>query len=149
VTLARADIQPLQDSATLASVRRRSLLLAAIVVPAIALTVYLVVTESRSVRVADLAERAIPAYFLTPTGTWTSSGMKFSEYEMQVLETRDYVYRTYTDGKGPPIDLCVVFSEDNRKGTHPPDVCLEASGYRIMNRADRQLEVQGTRVPLR
>jgi len=70
---------------------------------------------------------------------WTSTSMSFSETEMQILETRDYVYRTYTNGKDVPVDLCVVFSEDNRKGTHPPDICLEGAGYRILSREVRTL----------
>jgi EpsI family protein len=70
--------------------------------------------------------------------------MKFSEEEMTILETRDYVYRTYTNGRETPVDLCVVFSEDNRKGTHPPDICLEGAGYRILSRNLRPVTVAGT-----
>jgi EpsI family protein len=77
--------------------------------------------------------------------------MKFSELEMAVLETRDYLFRTYTDGKSDSgdIDLCVVFSEDNRKGTHPPDVCLEAGGSSIVDRKDRVVTLNGEALTLR
>jgi EpsI family protein len=137
---------PLQDAATLAALSRRTFLLAAILAPAILLTIVLVVSETRTPRVADLAAQAIPRTLIASDRVWTSTDMRFSDLEMQILETSDYIFRTYTDGKGSPVDLCVVFSEDNRKGTHPPDICLEGSGYRIVSREPRTVAVAG--VPL-
>jgi len=142
-------LPPAQDAATLAALKRRTVILLALVAPAVALTVLLVVTQSRATRVADLADKAIPTLLINADHTWTSTSMTFSDAELDVLETRDYVYRSYTDGKGPPVDLCVIFSEDNRKGTHPPDVCLEASGARIVSRQDRPVVVSGTPLTMR
>jgi EpsI family protein len=133
--------EPLQDAATLAALRRRSLILAVVMLPAIVLTVLLVVSQSRSMRVADQAKEAIPAMLTSGKETWTSTAMTFSDVELEILETRDYMYRTYADGRGNPVDLCIIFSEDNRKGTHPPDVCLEGSGLRIMSRMNRVVQI--------
>ncbi len=135
---------PLQDPKTLAALTRRAAVLSAILLPAIILTVVLVVSEARTQRVAALAASAIPRTLIAPDHVWTSTDMLFSDLEMQILETSDYVFRTYSDGKGNPVDLCVVFSEDNRKGTHPPDICLEGSGYRIVSRTPRDLMIAGT-----
>jgi len=140
-----APVEPMQDAATLGALRRRAMVLAAVMVPAIVLTVLLVVSQSRGMRVADQAEKAIPAMLTSDKQIWTSTAMTFSDVELEILETRDYMYRTYADGKGSPVDLCVIFSEDNRKGTHPPDVCLEASGLRIMTRMNRVVDVAGSR----
>ena len=137
------------DPATLKALKRRTAVLAAIVAPAVILTVLLVVTQARAMRQGDMAEQAIPRTLVDGEQTWTSSSMKFSELEMEILETRDYMYRTYTDGRDGAVDLCIVFSEDNRKGTHPPDVCLEGSGSRIVARYERQVQVGRTTVPLR
>ncbi len=137
-------LSSMQDAATMAALKKRTALLLAILAPAIALTILLVVTEARAARVADLASKAIPPTIINGKDVWTSTSMSFSEVEMQILETRDYVYRTYTDGKSTPVDLCVVFSEDNRKGTHPPDICLEGAGYRILSRNERTLDAAGT-----
>ncbi len=139
---------PLQDAATLAALSRRTLLLAAILAPAILLTILLVISETRTPRVADLAAQAIPHTLLAPDRVWTSTDMHFTDIEMQILETNDYIFRTYNDGKGAPVDLCVVFSEDNRKGTHPPDICLEGSGYRIVSREPRTITVANTPLTL-
>jgi EpsI family protein len=139
---------PLQDTATLAALSRRTLMLAAVLVPAILLTILLVVSETRTPRVADLAAQAIPRTLIAPDRVWTSTDMRFSPLEMQILETNDYIFRTYNDGKGTPVDLCVVFSEDNRKGTHPPDICLEGSGYRIVSRQPRTVSIANTPLTL-
>jgi EpsI family protein len=119
--------------------------LAAVMVPAIVLTVLLVVSQSRGMRVADQAEKAIPAMLTSDHQIWTSTAMTFSDVELEILETRDYMYRTYADGRGSPVDLCIIFSEDNRKGTHPPDVCLEGSGLRIMSRMNRVVDIADSR----
>jgi EpsI family protein len=35
------------------------------------------------------------------------------------------------------VEFCIVFSQDNRKGTHPPDLCLEGgSGQDIIEKQD-------------
>jgi EpsI family protein len=133
----------MQDAATMTALKRRTLVLLGILAPAIALTIVLVVTEARAARVADLAAKAIPATIVDGKSVWTSTELPFSEEEMQILETRDYVSRTYRDGRDVPVDLCVVFSEDNRKGTHPPDICLEGAGYRILSRELRTVTEGG------
>jgi EpsI family protein len=145
----------LQDPATVAALKKRTLLLLLILAPAIVLTIWLVIAERRVIRLGGVADKVIPATITTEGKVWTSSRMMFSELEMQILETRDYVFRTYSDGtmsnapgKGP-VDLCVVFSDDNRKGTHPPDVCLEAGGSRIISRSDRTLTINGEPLVLR
>jgi len=134
---------------TAAKLNRRTLHLVLILVPMTALSLWLVYTQQRTTRVAALAASAIPAVIESPAHTWTSSSLMLSERELDVLETRDYVFRTYADGRGKPIDLVIVFSEDNRKGTHPPDVCLEGSGSRIMMRFDRTVNVDGVALQLR
>ena len=145
-----------QDAETLGALRRRAWMLVAFVLPAIILTVVLVISEARPQRVGDFAASAIPRVLMSggqsagtgAGGVWTSTDMHFTDVEMQILETSDYVYRTYTDGKGAPVDLCIVFSEDNRKGTHPPDICLEGSGYRIVSRTSREVVIEHSRLTL-
>ena len=140
---------PLQDPQTLAAVKKRSLILLAILVPAIVLTVKLVIAERRPIRPPEVAEKAVPATIHDHDRLWTSYPMKFTDVQMQILETRDYLFRQYNDGRGNPVDMCVVFSEDNRKGTHPPDVCLEAGGCSIVKRDDRVIMVGGQPLTIR
>jgi len=50
--------------------------------------------------------------------------LALDETTLTILETRDYLYRRYEAAGASPVDFCVIFSQDNRKGTHPPEVCL-------------------------
>ncbi|HVS70115.1 MAG TPA: EpsI family protein [Phycisphaerae bacterium] len=147
--------EPIQDAGTVSQLGKRALVLSGIIAPVILLTVLLVVSEARATQKSDIAAQAIPAT-IDEAGAkgaggdvWTSTRNTFSDAEMDILETHDYVYRTYQDGEGAPVDLCVIFSEDNRKGTHPPDVCLEGNGSRIVMRGDRQERVAGTPLTVR
>jgi len=60
-------------------------------------------------------------------------GMKSREILMDqrtldILETEDVFYREYSKKDEPPIYLCVIFSENNRKVAHPPELCLSGGG---------------------
>jgi EpsI family protein len=66
--------------------------------------------------------------------------LKIDRQALAILETEDYFYRRYSAPGQPPLDLCVVFSRDNRKGTHPPDLCLEGSGQEVVAKRDIQVE---------
>jgi len=56
---------------------------------------------------------------------------------LMVLEYPDYLYRVYTDpNTDESVDLLIVFSANNRKGTHPPEVCIEGGGHIVI---DKQL----------
>lgn len=139
--------EPLNTSA---GIRRRTLQLLAVLVPAMALSTYLVLSARRNPWQNEVARRAIPALVSAEGRTWSSVDMKLSELEMTILETRDYLMRTYSDGQGSSVDLCIIFSEDNRKGTHPPEVCLEGGGSRIVSKQDRVLDLgSGERIAVR
>ncbi len=42
----------------------------------------------------------------------------------------------------------MIFSEDNRKGTHPPDVCLEGVGEEIIYKGEVTIDGLGEREPI-
>lgn len=64
-------------------------------------------------------------------GGWEGLDIPMDEQSMRVLETRDILYRSYAKQGAPPVYLCVVFSENNRRSVHPPEVCYTASGWEI------------------
>jgi len=66
--------------------------------------------------------------------SYASTDHKLSRKELIILETEDYLYRRYTHPDTESIDLIIVFSPDNRKGTHPPEVCLEGGGQRVVSK---------------
>ena len=46
------------------------------------------------------------------------------------------MYKSADRPEAPAVGLCLIFSKDNRKGTHPPDLCLEGGGGEITSKAD-------------
>lgn len=59
---------------------------------------------------------------------------------LTTLEDPVYLYRRYVAPGQPPVDLCLIFSRNNRKATHPPDLCLEGAGEGIVAKNDLRLE---------
>lgn len=89
----------------------------------------------------QMAARAVPAELAVGGQAWVGYDVPLDERELIILETRDYLNRRYVGPGRPPVDFSVVFSQDNRKGTHPPDVCLEGAGSDII--AKRDVTVRG------
>jgi len=93
----------------------------------------------------DFTRRALPGA-LSPDGqTWHSYVMPVDRRTQMILETEDAVMHRYVRAGAEPVDVCIVFSQDNRKGTHPPDVCLEGGGLDIILQGDLKLEDVGGR----
>ncbi len=80
----------------------------------------------------QVARRAVPRELTIDGHHLQSYDMEMDEQTLTILETRDYLFRRYVRTGAPPTDFCIVFSEDNRKGTHPPDLCLEGGGQNII-----------------
>ena len=78
--------------------------------------------------------QALPAEMSVDGREWLGWRMTLDETTLQVLETQDYVYRRFSSPGLPSVDFCVIFSEDNRKGIHPPDLCLEGAGQGIVHK---------------
>jgi len=88
----------------------------------------------------QVAAKAIPAELTIDGHLLHSYDIELDEQTLTILETRDYVCKRYVRAGAPPVDFSVVFSEDNRKGTHPPDLCLEGGGQDIIAKGDVVLE---------
>jgi EpsI family protein len=100
---------------------------------------------------SGVARHAVPASITINGEAFASVDETLDAQTLAILETNDYVYRRfYNTATRREADLLIVFSPDNRKGTHPPDVCLEGGGEEIVHKADCPVEVAGRgRVVLR
>lgn len=81
------------------------------------------------------ARQALPAtlHLGASGGEWASEELELDDLTLSILETRDYVYRRYAEPATPrSVDMMIVFSPDNRKGTHPPEVCLKGGGEQVV-----------------
>jgi len=88
-----------------------------------------------------MAKQALPEV-LTINGTeWKGYDFPLDENTLTILETSDYLCRRYVRPAMPFMEFSIVFSKDNRKGTHPPDLCLQGAGEGIV--AKRSVVVSG------
>ena len=96
-----------------------------------------------------VARGALPAELAIDGKNLQSYELEMDDLTLTILETRDYLYRRYVSPGTAPLDFCVIFSQDNRKGTHPPDLCLEGgSGQDIVAKGDVLIPAAGDRAAL-
>ncbi len=93
--------------------------------------------EESTMNRTNVAAKAVSATVIIDGATYISKPEKISKQEMSILQTEDYLKRRYFVSSDPnnSVDLTIIFSANNRKGTHPPDVCLQGGGGRIISKA--------------
>jgi EpsI family protein len=83
----------------------------------------------------DYAARALSSRLVLAGGREARQfgpDIPLDEQTMDILETEDYLNRRFIVPGEPLVHVSIIFSMDNRKGTHPPDVCLAGSGEGIV-----------------
>lgn len=83
----------------------------------------------------DISSKVKVADFPKTIREWTSTEIPLSKRDYEILETTNLFVRDYKNPKGDSVVLYVVYSEDNRKVTHPPEVCYMGSGLTIVNKS--------------
>jgi len=86
----------------------------------------------------ELYTQRIPLFI----GEWQGKELGMDERTYEILETKDTIMRQYTlpSQSGDPNEsmmLAVVFSQNNRKVAHPPEVCFAGGGW---ERSDKGIE---------
>jgi len=87
----------------------------------------------------DIAARIKVSDFPMAIGEWTATDIPLSERDYQILETRNLIMRDYKNPQGDSVILYIIYSEDNRKVSHPPEVCYMGSGASIVNKSVVQI----------
>lgn len=82
----------------------------------------------------DIALKTKVANFPMQIGEWAGKDIPLSENDYRILETRNLILREYKGKKGESVYLYIIYSEDNRKVSHPPEVCFTGSGATIVNK---------------
>ena len=62
-------------------------------------------------------------------GDWYGRDIPMDERTYEVLETKDAFMREYVNPSGGKVLLAVVCAANNRKVTHPPEVCFAGGGW--------------------
>ena len=72
---------------------------------------------------------------------WTSEELPVTEEEYSILETRNVVARKYTSPQKKQVYFLMVYSQNNRKVSHPPEVCYTGSGVTIIEKKNDVIPV--------
>jgi EpsI family protein len=65
-------------------------------------------------------------------GDWTAREMTITDLEYSILETRNAFSREYTNSAGKSVYVFIVYSQSNRKVSHPPEICYTGGGLAIL-----------------
>ena len=84
----------------------------------------------------DELKKILPAELEIGGRRYHGYDLEMPEEVLVILEWPEYLNRRYTAPGAAPLDFCVIFSRDNRKATHPPDLCLEGGRQDIIAKAD-------------
>lgn len=87
----------------------------------------------------DIALKIKVSDFPGTIGEWSSIDLPIEEETYQILETRNLFIRDYKNKNAESVYLYIVYSEDNRKVSHPPEVCLLGGGITIVNKDTLQI----------
>ena len=87
----------------------------------------------------DSALKFKVANFPKTIGEWKATDLPLSERDYEILETRNLFVRNYKNAKGESVYFYLIYSEDNRKVSHPPEVCYMGSGMTIINKSSTQI----------
>jgi EpsI family protein len=96
-----------------------------------------------------IAQQAIPRAIALAEADFTSSDLLLEDKVLAILETDDYVYRRFTPdasantSEHSGFDLLIVFSKNNRRGTHSPELCIQGSGERIVSKGQADVPAPG------
>jgi len=75
-------------------------------------------------------------------GAWTSEEIPLSKDDLDILETDNAFIRKYTNSNGEAVYLYIVYSQTNRKVSHPPEICYTGSGVSILENVHDQIHME-------
>ena len=75
---------------------------------------------------------------------WLAMEIPITDDEYLVLETRNAFSRRYQSPNGQEVYLFIVYSQNNRKVSHPPEICYTGGGAVVVGNKRERLEGVGS-----
>lgn len=72
---------------------------------------------------------------------WKGKDIPLEEKVYEILETRNLLFREYKKETEPGIVLYIIYSDKNRKSSHPPEICLAGGGIDITSKKSEELKI--------
>ncbi len=64
---------------------------------------------------------------------WSAVELPITDEEYAILETRNAFARKYSTPDGKSIVLFIIYSQNDRKVSHPPEVCYTGGGVSVLS----------------
>lgn len=68
-------------------------------------------------------------------GQWQGADIPLPERDYEILETKNLFIRDYKNPNGDSVYLYIIYSGDNRRALHPPEVCYTGGGATILEKS--------------
>jgi EpsI family protein len=88
--------------------------------------------------VPDVKDETQVSAFPMEFNGWKGQDLPVDENAYAILETKNLILREYNKGDDK-VYLYIVYSQDNRKVSHPPEVCFEGSGITVVEKEKKPL----------
>jgi len=77
----------------------------------------------------DPSQEAQMSNFPKKIGDWEGEDLELRESDFAILETRNLIMRNYKNlTRGEEVNLYIIYSSDNRRALHPPEICYTGGG---------------------
>lgn len=77
----------------------------------------------------DATHEAQMSEFPKKIGDWEGEDLELKESDYAILETRNLIMRNYKNlTRGEEVNLYIIYSADNRRALHPPEICYTGGG---------------------
>lgn len=99
-----------------------------VIVAIFSITAYLPVKfdSTTAVRIAD---------FPKVIDEWVGQDIPLDKRTYELLETDNLIMRDYTNPQGDVVNLYIIYSQTNRKVSHPPEICLQGDGAVVIDKS--------------
>ena len=68
-------------------------------------------------------------------GEWQGTDIPLDKRSYELLETTNLIMREYKNTKGNVVYLYIIYSGDNRKALHPPEICYSGGGATMLDKS--------------
>jgi len=72
-------------------------------------------------------------------GEWVSQDIPLDKRVYELLETKNLIMRNYINKQGEAVNCYIIYSQDNRKVAHPPEICLQGEGATVVEKTAIQI----------
>jgi len=70
---------------------------------------------------------------------WESQDIPLADRVYELLETKNLIMRDYKNKQGDKVNCYIIYSQDNRKVSHPPEICLQGEGATVIDKSAFQI----------